>query len=74
MGSEIKANEDISYLDLQGLAGVSKHTGGFPATEELLSMCHIEDASEALASALAPRTWPASTACTWWPSTSQRRC
>jgi SAM-dependent methyltransferase len=41
-------NKDVSYLDLQGLAGVSKHTGGFPATEELLSMCHIEDASEAL--------------------------
>jgi len=48
MASEIKVNKDISYLDLQGLAGVSKHTGGFPATEELLSMCHIEDAKEAL--------------------------
>ena len=48
MASEVRTNEDISYLDLQGLAGVSKHTGGFPATAELLSMCHVEDASEAL--------------------------
>ena len=48
MASEIEMNKDISYLDLQGLAGVSKHTGGFPATEALLSMCHIEEAKEAL--------------------------
>jgi SAM-dependent methyltransferase len=43
-----KVNEEISYLDLQGLAGVSKHSGGFPATEELLAMCHIQDAQEVL--------------------------
>jgi SAM-dependent methyltransferase len=48
MSEEIKVNDDMSYLDLQGLAGVSKHTGGFPATEELLAMCHIEDAQEVL--------------------------
>jgi SAM-dependent methyltransferase len=48
MSNEININDDISYLDLQGLAGVSKHTGGFPATEELLAMCHIEDAQEVL--------------------------
>jgi SAM-dependent methyltransferase len=48
MSEETTVNEDISYLDLQGLAGVSKHTGGFPATEELLAMCHIQDAQEVL--------------------------
>ena len=43
-----KVNEEISYLDLQALAGISKHDGGFPATRELLAMCHIEDAKEVL--------------------------
>jgi SAM-dependent methyltransferase len=48
MGDETTVNEDMTYLDLQGLAGVSKHTGGFPATEELLAMCHIEGSREVL--------------------------
>lgn len=48
MSEETTVNEEISYLDLQGLAGVSKHSGGFPATEQLLAMCHIEDAQEIL--------------------------
>lgn len=38
----------MSCLDLQALAGITKHTGGFPATEELLAMCHIQDAKEVL--------------------------
>jgi SAM-dependent methyltransferase len=48
MSDKIKVNEDIDYLDLQALAGVSKHDGGFPATRELLAMCHISDAREVL--------------------------
>jgi arsenite methyltransferase len=36
------------YLDMQALAGVTKHTGGYDATNELLSLCHIEDADDVL--------------------------
>lgn len=38
----------MSYIDLQAYAGVSKHLGGFEATNELLSLCHIEEAQEVL--------------------------
>lgn len=38
----------ISYLDMQACVGVTKHNGGFAATHELLTLCHIEDASEVL--------------------------
>jgi len=38
----------LKYLDVQAMAGITKHTGGFPATEELLAMCHIEEAREVL--------------------------
>jgi len=40
--------QEMSYLDMQALVGITKHTGGFPATEELLAMCHIHDAKEVL--------------------------
>jgi cyclopropane fatty-acyl-phospholipid synthase-like methyltransferase len=38
----------ISYLDMQAYVGITKHNGGFAATDELLSLCHIEDAGEVL--------------------------
>jgi ubiquinone/menaquinone biosynthesis C-methylase UbiE len=38
----------IQYLDLQAEVGITKHVGGFAATDELLSLCHIEDAKEVL--------------------------
>jgi SAM-dependent methyltransferase len=38
----------LSYLDMQAYVGITKHNGGFGATDELLSLCHIEDAQEAL--------------------------
>ena len=40
--------EELSYLDIQAAVGVTKHMGGLEATEELLSLCHIEDAQEVL--------------------------
>jgi ubiquinone/menaquinone biosynthesis C-methylase UbiE len=39
---------DVSYLDMQASVGVTKHMGGYDATNELLSLCHIEDAREVL--------------------------
>ena len=36
------------FFDMQAAVGVTKHTGGFEATNELLSLCHIEDAHEVL--------------------------
>ena len=45
-----KANAQASgtFLDMQAAVGVTKHIGGFEATNELLSLCHIEDAREVL--------------------------
>jgi len=36
------------FFDMQAAVGITKHTGGFEATNELLSLCHIEDAQEVL--------------------------
>jgi len=38
----------VKHLDVQAMAGIIKHSGDFPATEELLAMCHIEEAREVL--------------------------
>jgi len=38
----------LNYLDMQAYVGITKHNGGFGATDELLSLCHVEDAQEAL--------------------------
>jgi len=38
----------VSYLDVQAYVGITKHNGGFEATNELLSLCHIADAQEVL--------------------------
>lgn len=38
----------VSFLDMQAHVGVTKHTGGFEATNELLSLCHVEHAQQVL--------------------------
>jgi arsenite methyltransferase len=38
----------VQYLDLQAEVGITKHVGGFAATDQLLSLCHIENAKEVL--------------------------
>ena len=43
---DIQSSAD--FLDMQADVGVTKHIGGFEATNELLSLCHIEDAWEVL--------------------------
>ena len=39
---------NMNYLDFQAYVGITKHNGGFEATNELLSLCHIDDAHEIL--------------------------
>jgi arsenite methyltransferase len=43
-----KVQADTKFLDMQASVGVTKHIGGFEATDELLSLCHIENAREVL--------------------------
>lgn len=38
----------IQYLDMQAEVGITKHVGGYAATDELLALCHIENARETL--------------------------
>ena len=33
---------ELSYLDIQAYAGITKHMGGVRATRELLELCHID--------------------------------
>lgn len=48
MATSKNAPSGASFLDMQAHVGVTKHMGGFEATNELLSLCHIEDASKVL--------------------------
>lgn len=42
------AQPGIRYLDMQAYVGITKHIGGREATDELLALCHIENAHEVL--------------------------
>jgi len=44
----MSAQGNAEFLDMQAEVGVTKHIGGFEATNELLSLCHIEAAREIL--------------------------
>ena len=48
MAKQKNAQADLKYLDMQAYVGITKHNGGFAATDELLSLCHVEQAREAL--------------------------
>ena len=48
MISNTVANAGLAYLDMQAYVGITKHIGGRAATEELLALCHIEQAREVL--------------------------
>jgi ubiquinone/menaquinone biosynthesis C-methylase UbiE len=39
---------DSTYLDVQAEVGITKHIGGFDATDSLLALCHVETAHEVL--------------------------
>jgi arsenite methyltransferase len=51
-GTAVRQTSDpepgASYFDMQGAIGVTKHTGGSNATDELLDLCHIDSAHEVL--------------------------
>jgi arsenite methyltransferase len=40
--------QELDFLDMQAEIGITKHIGGFSATNELLSLCHIDTAHEVL--------------------------
>jgi arsenite methyltransferase len=48
MATGQNARVGLNYLDMQAYVGITKHNGGFEATNALLSLCHIEDAQEVL--------------------------
>ncbi|MDH4138152.1 MAG: class I SAM-dependent methyltransferase [Anaerolineae bacterium] len=48
MATKKNAQFVMNYLDVQAYVGITKHNGGFEATNELLSLCHIEGAWEVL--------------------------
>jgi arsenite methyltransferase len=48
MATKKNAQSGTKFLDMQAHVGITKHMGGFEATNELLSLCHIEDAQEVL--------------------------
>lgn len=37
-----------TYLDLQARIGISKHSGGYPATDRLIELCHVPRGGEVL--------------------------
>ena len=39
---------DPSYLDMQAQIGITKHNGGYPATDRLLDLCRARGAREVL--------------------------
>lgn len=48
MNANNHAQPALNYLDFQAFVGITKHNGGFDATNELLSLCHIQTAQEVL--------------------------
>lgn len=48
MATKKNARSALNYLDFQAYVGITKHNGGFAATDELLSLCRIQDAREVL--------------------------
>ena len=48
MTTKNTTQSDLKYLDMQAYIGVTKHNGGFEATDQLMSLCHIEEAREVL--------------------------
>jgi ubiquinone/menaquinone biosynthesis C-methylase UbiE len=48
MATEKNARLGVGFLDMQAYVGITKHSGGIEATNELLSLCNIGDACEVL--------------------------
>jgi cyclopropane fatty-acyl-phospholipid synthase-like methyltransferase len=43
-----EGDADPTYLDIQAATGVTKHSGGYSATDELYRLCHLDEAREVL--------------------------
>jgi ubiquinone/menaquinone biosynthesis C-methylase UbiE len=43
-----EGDEIPTYLDIQAEAGITKHMGGYAATDELHNLCHLQEAQEVL--------------------------
>lgn len=43
-----RAQRQPTYLDMQAQIGITKHNGGYPATDRLLEMCRAQEAREVL--------------------------
>lgn len=39
---------EVTYLGVQAALGISKHMGGYAATEALYELCHVDQAREVL--------------------------
>jgi arsenite methyltransferase len=48
MTAKSSAQVALNYLDFQAEVGITKHNGGYEATNDLLSLCHIQDAHDVL--------------------------
>lgn len=48
MTIQTSENTIRDYLDMQARVGITKHLGGFAATNELLARCHVDTAREVL--------------------------
>jgi len=48
MATQENTPSGLSFLDMQAYVGITKHVGGIEATNDLLALCHIEDAHEVL--------------------------
>lgn len=42
------ATDKATFLDMQAAVGITKHPGGYRATDELLALCHITQAKDVL--------------------------
>lgn len=47
-GVYLEDGGQVSYLDIQVAVGISKHWGGYSATDELHIMCHLEKTNDVL--------------------------
>ena len=43
-----QGDEMPTYLDIQAEVGITKHMGGYEATDELYTLCHLDEAQEVL--------------------------
>jgi hypothetical protein len=48
MTTKKNSQAGAKFFDMQANVGITKHNGGFEATKELLSLCHIEAAQDVL--------------------------